>query len=193
MMRITIDDLIVDTGHLDLSTLLEDWRWLIGTTKVPILVSAIGDAFLQGRRDGRIYWLDVGEGRCYLLANSLGEFETLVRSKEFAMRVLAAGFIFRLRAAGERLGDGELYGFRLFPSQGGSYEVDNFAPADMEVHFSLTGQVYGQIRAAERRQRSHARPLARSAFQPAPWRAYSHYTAAVCPDRDESALVLNGR
>jgi hypothetical protein len=46
-VRITLSDLTVDVGHLDQERLLDDWRWLIGPSKRLILVSAIGDAFLQ--------------------------------------------------------------------------------------------------------------------------------------------------
>jgi hypothetical protein len=52
-VRITLSDLVVNVDHLDQESLPADWRWLIGPSKRLILVSAIGDAFLQDERDGR--------------------------------------------------------------------------------------------------------------------------------------------
>ena len=48
----TLADLTVDVDHLDRDRLLDDWRWLIGSAKRLVLVSAIGDAFLQDTDDG---------------------------------------------------------------------------------------------------------------------------------------------
>ena len=45
-MKITRADLFVEI-KADGSDLLEDWRWLIGTSAKPLLVSSIGDAFLE--------------------------------------------------------------------------------------------------------------------------------------------------
>ena len=39
--------------------MLEDWRWLIGPDKQPILLAAIGNAFLQDEADGTVWCLDV--------------------------------------------------------------------------------------------------------------------------------------
>ena len=51
-MRITLSDLTVGFDHLDRAHLLEDWRWLIGSSKQPILLSAVGDAFVHDENDG---------------------------------------------------------------------------------------------------------------------------------------------
>jgi len=47
-------DLIVDFNHLDSREILAAWQWLIGPNKLPILLSSVGDAFLQDIGDGSI-------------------------------------------------------------------------------------------------------------------------------------------
>ncbi|MCO1337166.1 hypothetical protein MO867_22875, partial [Microbulbifer sp. OS29] len=42
-----LNDFTVNFKHLNREKLLEDWVWLIGKDKLPIMVTALGDAFLQ--------------------------------------------------------------------------------------------------------------------------------------------------
>jgi hypothetical protein len=56
---IALSDLTVNVDYLDLERLLDDWRWLIGPSK-RVLVSAIGDAFLQDEDVGAIHLSDSG-------------------------------------------------------------------------------------------------------------------------------------
>jgi hypothetical protein len=62
-MKMNLDDLTVKFNNDLADKLTEDWTWLIGTNKTPIIVSAIGDMFLKDI-NGKIYWLDVGQGKC---------------------------------------------------------------------------------------------------------------------------------
>ncbi len=63
-----MNDLTVNFSHLDRNTLLEDWQWLIGPSKLPILLTA-GDAFVQDADDGTVHFLDVGVGQMHPVAN----------------------------------------------------------------------------------------------------------------------------
>ncbi|ADZ92010.1 hypothetical protein [Marinomonas mediterranea] len=58
----TLDDLTVNFSHLKREEVLSGWEWLIGDKKLPILLAASGDAFLQNVENRGIYWLDVGVG-----------------------------------------------------------------------------------------------------------------------------------
>ena len=145
-MRITLDDLIVDSSHLDRSTLLSDWAWLIGKRKQPIVVSAIGDAFLHDPVEGLVYWLDVGQGQCHKLTDNLEEFDIRLRDKEFALLVLQATLIVQLRQAGKTLAPGQVYSFKKPPVIGGDYILENFQAADIATHFSTSGRFHRQIK-----------------------------------------------
>ena len=57
-MPITLEDLTVDFGHADRAALLADWEWLIGPHRLPILITALGHAFVQDAGDGTVHQLD---------------------------------------------------------------------------------------------------------------------------------------
>ena len=145
-MRITLNDLTVNFSHLDRQAILEDWRWLIGTEKQPILLSAIGDAFLQDPDDGSIHLLDVGSGTLEPIAASVPEFQELLRDTEFVTNVLVPQIIVEARNAGKTLGPGELYSFEHPPVLGGEYSAENMVPTDILVHFSISGQIHHQVK-----------------------------------------------
>jgi len=142
-----MDDLTVKFSHLDRSSLLEDWRWLIGETKQPILIAAIGNAFLEDEIDGSIHILDVGPGELRPIASSVDEFRELLTQRNFVMDELCAEIIDKLIQMGRKLAPGQVYGFVKPPSLGGAYAPENHEPTDIEVHFSLLGQVHRQTHA----------------------------------------------
>jgi len=58
----TLDDLTVNFSHLDYQALLADWIWLVGESKLPILLTASGNAFVQDVENGSVHVLDVAAG-----------------------------------------------------------------------------------------------------------------------------------
>ncbi|MEI8571685.1 hypothetical protein J0667_07000 [Methylomonas sp. WH-1] len=70
----TLDDLTVNFEHLNRETILEDWEWLIGKRKQPILLAASGDAFLQDIENGTVHILDVAANQVGLVAESIDKF-----------------------------------------------------------------------------------------------------------------------
>ncbi|HLO90139.1 MAG: hypothetical protein ACM3ME_08165 [Chloroflexota bacterium] len=73
-MKITWKDLSIDFSNMDSNKLIADWIWLIGNDKKPIMISCIGDMFLQDNND-KIYWLNVGEGLLDFVSNSFDDFK----------------------------------------------------------------------------------------------------------------------
>ena len=142
----TLDDLTVSFKHLDRTQLLSDWRWLVGTTKLPILLTASGDAFLQDADDDSIHVLDVAAGELKRIAGSSGEFSALLDNRDFVVSHFAVDMVGDLRQAGRTLAAGQIYSFKKAPVLGGKYVLDNIEPADIEVHFSLAGQIHEQVR-----------------------------------------------
>ena len=45
-MKITWNDLTVNFEQIDREKLVDDWRWLIGDSTLPILITSTGDMFL---------------------------------------------------------------------------------------------------------------------------------------------------
>jgi len=145
-MPITLDDLTVNFAHLDRERLLEDWRWLIGPLKQPILLSAIGDAFVQDAADGTVHLLETAEGTCDQVAADVDEFRAMLADRQWVMDFLAASAIADFLGNGVNLQPGQIYSWKRPPILGGGCEPANVEPTDIAVHFSILGQLHRQIR-----------------------------------------------
>jgi hypothetical protein len=144
-MKITWDDLKINFNEAKSDRLVEDWRWLIGQDKTPIMVSSIGDLFLRDNGD-KIYWLDVGQGQLTKVADRINEFQEKLQDKEQVSEWFLVELIAELKNAGNELKEGQIYSFKKLPILGGDYSVDNFEITDIEVHFSFAGQLHKQVR-----------------------------------------------
>ena len=145
-VRITLNELTVNFDHLDRERLLDDWRWLIGPSKQPILLSAIGDAFVEDENDGTVHLLDTAAGTCQLVAEDEAEFRNLLTNAQWATDHLAVEAIVEFLENDLRLGPGQVYPWKQPPALGGQYELANATTVDIEVHFSITGQIHEQVR-----------------------------------------------
>jgi hypothetical protein len=146
---ITLNDLTVNFAHLDRATLLSDWQWLIGDRKLPVLLTAIGDAFVQDADDGSVDLLSSGEGALQQVAGGAAEFQTLLNTKGFVVEHFVPDLIVKLRHAGRLLVPGQLYGYKIPPCLGGAYSVENLEPTNIEVHFSILGQIHRKTQGLE--------------------------------------------
>ena len=140
-----LDDLTVKFSTDSADRLTEDWTWLIGIDKTPIIVSAIGDMFLKDP-NGKIYWLDVGQGKFEIVADQHQDFEEKLKNIEQVNEWFMIDLTTALRLSGKGLKDGQLYSYKKLPVIGGDYTVDNFEPTDIEVHFCFAGQIQKQIK-----------------------------------------------
>jgi hypothetical protein len=141
---ITLNDLTVNFAHLDRAKILEDWIWLIGDRRLPILLSALEDAFVQDLDEGSVHLLSAGEGAIRHVADSGGTFEALLSDRDFVMENFAPKIIVELRARGCVLLPGQLYGYKTPPHLGGEYSINNLEPTDISVHFTILGQIHRQ-------------------------------------------------
>ena len=142
----TFDDLTVSFQHLDRSSVLEDWAWLTGKRKLPILLTAAGDAFVQHIDDGTIHFLDVGANQIRRVATSPDTFSELLSDREFVAGYFNVQLVGDLRLNGSVLKPGQIYSYVKPPVLGGQYILENFHVADIEVHFSISGQIGHQVR-----------------------------------------------
>ena len=144
-MEMTWDDLKVNHSNLDNKRFLESWDWLIGNDKTPILVSSIGDVFLEDK-NGKCYWLNVGEGIFEKVADSKTEFKEKLSNDEIVNEWFLIELVAALKKMGMELFENELYGYKTLPVLGGTYKPENFEVTDIEVHFELCGQIHKQIK-----------------------------------------------
>ena len=141
-----MNDLTVDFSHLDRETVLHDWRWLIGSSKLPILLTAAGDAFVQDAEDGTVHFLGVSAGQLHPVAGSAEELRSLLANEDFVVSHFAVQMIGALMQAGKRLEADQIYSFEVPPVLGGQYALENVEVTDIAVHFSVAGQIHDKVR-----------------------------------------------
>ena len=145
-MAVTLNDLTVGFSHVPRETLLEDWVWLIGSRKFPILITALGDAFVQDADDGSVHLLSAGPGTLSKVADNADTFRQRLTDKAFVVDNFVPDILVQLRNSGALLKSGQVYSFRVPPALGGEYVPANLQPPDLSVHFSLLGQIHRQAR-----------------------------------------------
>lgn len=141
----TLNDLTVNFSHLNQEAILSDWQWLIGTRKLPILLTASGDAFVQDVDDGSVHLLDTLDGKLQRVADSVDEFRPLLSDKQFVVTHFAVQMVGDLRSSGCALQRGQIYSFKHPPVLGGEIDADNIEASDIEVHFSVSGQIHRKV------------------------------------------------
>lgn len=145
-MAISIDDITVNFDHLDQSTILDSWGWLLGTSKFPILITAVGDVFVKDVRDGSVHFLRVGSGELCAIASDLEEFRSLLTDKDFVLDYFAVSAVIALKDAGIELGPRQIYSLKLPAVLGGKYVMENVIPTEILAHFTVSGQIHEQVK-----------------------------------------------
>lgn len=141
----TLNELTVNFEYLNSRKLLSEWQWLIGKNKAVVLLTVIGDAFVQNTSDGSVHYLDVAIGQLEKVTESGQEFQKLLKSRDFVDKYFSVQVVGDLRQAGIKLNNGSIYSFKVLPILGGEYSTSNIEVTDIEVHFSLTGQIHEQV------------------------------------------------
>ena len=144
-MKNNLDDFIVKFDNNSANRLINDWIWLIGDDKNPILVSSIGDLFLRDGKDN-IFLLNVGEGKLNLVANGIKEFESKLKDVDQVNKWFMIELIEELKNSGQYLNDKQVYSYRKLPVLGGDYSAGNFEATDIEVHFCVAGQIHERVK-----------------------------------------------
>ena len=142
----TIDDFAVSLKHMDPQTVLHEWRWLIGTDCLPILLAAGGDAFLQSAKDGSVHFLEAAFAKFTRVAPSGPAFRVLFNDEKFVEDHFSVAMVVDLRASGCGLPAGKVYSFKHPLALGGDCGPENVETCDIEVYFSLLGQIHRQTR-----------------------------------------------
>lgn len=145
-MKLSINELTINFSHLKPKELLTDWEWLIGIGYQPVLVTAFGDAFIQRQDSSDVSFLNTQDAELSIVAESIEQFKELLNSEDFVAKYFFAQPVVDLYAAGIRLTKGKIYSFKVPLVLGGEFGLNNIELADIEVHFSITGQIQEQVR-----------------------------------------------
>lgn len=142
-----LDDYLIPTHNIDAEKLLSDWRWLIGQKAISIqAIAAIGNLFLKGE-SGRVYLLEIEDGACDCIAESVEEFQQKLGDRH-NRRAWLKGFLVReLRQKGILLEPGQCYGQKVPSHLGGDGGLaKDHEPINLTTHVSILGQLHGQTR-----------------------------------------------
>ena len=139
-----LDRLIKDISKIDTADIISEWLWLFENQKQVVLVSSIGDMFLENS-DNAIYWLDIGMAELTCVAENLTEFKTLLSDEISINNWFLPGLVDQLIDEGKILKHNEVYSFKKPPILGGDFSPNNFDTTDISVHFSIWGHLHRQI------------------------------------------------
>jgi Domain of unknown function (DUF1851) len=142
---ITWNDLTINPYDVDFNALLADWRWLVDESYQPLVISAFGDLFLEGK-DRSMFWLDTGMGTMIKVAGSPEEFKSLMVIPEKTGEWFMLPLVIDLKVSGMNLGPGQCYSWKVPPVLSGTTEVSNVEISDLHVHFSILGQINRQVK-----------------------------------------------
>lgn len=144
-MKISWDHLSVKFDEISADRLVHDWTWLIGKDKQPIMVSSIGDLFLKDVNE-KVYWLNTGDGTLTDVAEGIEQFKEKLQDPEIVRDWFLVDLVAILNTKGKKLEVGQVYSNKKLIVFGGDYSPENFEPTDIEVHFSITGQIHRQVK-----------------------------------------------
>lgn len=144
-MAITLNDLTINLEGVDVKSLLSDWKWAMEESMKPVLVTAMGDVFAQGK-SGAVYFVDVVGGTIECIAEDGSEFEELLTNKDFVTDLMYPARVIENRKAGLSLGPKEVYSNCTPLVLGGEDDVENIETTDVSVHVSIHGQIHKQVK-----------------------------------------------
>ena len=96
--------------------------------------------------DDTVHMLDVGGATLEQVADDRDHFATIIDEGENANNWLMIPLVDKCVAAGLHLSSGQIYSYKTPPILGGDYTVDNAEICDLEVHFSVLGQIQNKIK-----------------------------------------------
>jgi hypothetical protein len=143
-MNFTLEQLTKDMSAIDQQDILSAWIWLLPDVKSVIIVTCMGDMFLEDK-NGQILFLLYDGGDLEIVAENRAELELHLQDEEKFDNWLLPLLFEKLIKAGKHLKPNEVYSMRQLGIIGGEYVVENIEPTDISVHFSFAGQVCQQI------------------------------------------------
>lgn len=132
--------LLIRTNRPDIAAMLACWEWLIGRDKHPLVMTKFGDWFLADTLE-RVHWLDIVEGVCKPVADSVAEFETLIVQQEQLDLWFMLPWCYRLHEEGHVPGEGQCFGFKVSPRLGAPFELSNVEVANLMAYQVWTAEI----------------------------------------------------
>lgn len=145
-MQLENSYLCADVDLDEVRKALKAWSWFLKGNWSPILVSAVGDIFLQFE-SGEIFRLDAGAGELEFIAPSVSAFQGAMQFTKSSREWFLAPVVDELRLQGKTLARGQCYGFTVLPVfKEGSYKAENRFILGALEHIRYTGDMHLQIK-----------------------------------------------
>jgi hypothetical protein len=141
----SLNDLIRDIANIDQSDLLSAWQWKLEKGMKIVMITNLGDLFLQDE-NGSIFWLLSDGGELKKIADNYSQFQQMLLEEEMIDNWCLPLLIEKFVNAGMTLQPNEVYSPLKMTVLGGTYDTSNFKPTDMSVHFQFTGVICEQIK-----------------------------------------------
>jgi hypothetical protein len=136
--------LLASVSLADVEMALRDWQFLHADLGRPILMSAVGDVFVEGAK-GQVNRLDTGGGTLSVIAESRAVFDATASNPENLDEWFLQPVVTELRAKAILLGHNQCYGFTILPMfREGSYGAANRFVLNALEHIRCTADIVRQ-------------------------------------------------
>ena len=125
--------LLIRTERPDTLAMLGCWEWLVGQDMPPLVMTKFGDWFLADPA-GQVHWLDLLEGSCSLIAETVEQWQRLMIQKEQLDSWFMLPWCYQLHDEGLVPGDGQCYGFKVPHRLGAPVEMSNVEVANLMAY-----------------------------------------------------------
>ena len=143
-MNFTFEQLTKDISRIDQNEILSEWRWLLPDVKSVVIVTCMGDMFIEDK-NGHILFLLYDGGDLEIVAENKAELELFLNDDEKFDNWFLPLLFEKLIIAEKYLKPNEVYSLKKFGVLGGEYTVENIEPTDISVHFGIAGLICKQI------------------------------------------------
>jgi len=145
-MALTFEDLLAPVTDLgrDFDAAIAPWRWLIKEQSRPLLISALGDLFIEAGT--AVYFLNTLTGTLDRVAETVDAWKEEMHNAQRIGEWFWPGFVEALLKEGQRLQPGDVYSPTIPPVLGGAMSVENFTPSNWRMHLHVLGQIHEQVR-----------------------------------------------
>ncbi|HKE95993.1 MAG TPA: T6SS immunity protein Tdi1 domain-containing protein [Povalibacter sp.] len=136
---------LLDQKGEDWSSLLRPWRWLLPASFTIWMVNRFGEVIMVVE-DGSVHRLDIGAGTLERVAESREDFGARMDIDDNAGNWFMICLVDDCVAGNLHPGPGQCYAFRILPSLGGEYSLENVMVASIRDYYEFSAQVHEQLR-----------------------------------------------
>ena len=140
-----LSNYLIDQTGLNWLELLSGWAPPLPTEFTVWMVNRFGDV-LAVFEDGSINLLDVSSGKLSRVAENRDDLIEKVDTDNNVDNWFLMSLTDQCVQSGMTLSVGECYGFKIPPSLGGTYALENIETTDIAVHYSFLADIFQQTK-----------------------------------------------